>query len=118
MRSIIAFEKKLFPLVGLVILLVLFASAQQWPQFNDGEPHGDPPFLIEDGWTPLLNGKDLSGWRGQASQPHEWFTTKAIRWERLLGPTRLIATPAPGGRILNGSGPHGQPRQRTEARRH
>ncbi len=30
--------------------------------FTDGEVHGDPPYLLEEGWTSLLNGKDLSGW--------------------------------------------------------
>ena len=104
MRSTLDLARRLLTFGVATLVTLLTASAQQRPQLNDGEPHGDPPFLIEDGWTPLLNGKDLSGWRGQDGQPHEWFTTQAIRWERLLGPTRLIATPAPGGRMLNGSG--------------
>lgn len=88
----------------LVLALVLPLSLQQRPQLNDGEAHGDPPFLIEDGWTPLLNGKDVSGWHGQGSGKSEWFTTTSIMWERLLGPTRLSAVPGPvpGDRILNG----------------
>src|SRR5262249_16912887 len=71
--------------------LALSAATLIWPQrqeLNDGEAHGDPPFLLEDGWRPLLNGRDTSGWKGQ-SGPHEWFTTKGVKWERLLGPTRL-----------------------------
>jgi hypothetical protein len=90
--------------VILVLALVLPLSFQQKPQLNDGESHGDPPFLIEDGWTPLLNGKDVSGWHGQGSGKNEWFTTTSIMWERLLGPTRLSAVPGPvpGDRILNG----------------
>lgn len=74
----------------------------QGPQFNDGEEHGDPPFLIESGWHPLLSGKDVSGWHAQDNKPHEWFASSGIRWDRLLGPTRLSAVREPGGRILNG----------------
>ena len=40
--------------------------SQQPPGYSpvqDGEPHGDPPYLLERGWQPLLNGKDLSGWK-------------------------------------------------------
>lgn len=86
--------------------LLLFAlaaglCAQTRPELNDGEFHGDPPYLLEDGWRPLLNGKDTKGWVGQDG-PHEWFTTRGIRWERLLGPTRLQALAEPGGRIVNG----------------
>jgi len=76
--------------------------AQQRPELNDGEAHGDPPFLLEDGWTALLNGRDLGGWVGQDNKPSEWFTTRGIRWERLLSPTRLLAIPEPGGTMLNG----------------
>ncbi len=85
----------------LLFAVVTGLPAQPRPELNDGESHGDPPYLLEDGWRPLLNGKDLKGWVGQDG-PHEWFTTRAIRWERLLGPTRLQAVPEPGGRILNG----------------
>jgi hypothetical protein len=79
----------------------LWLAAQQRVELTDGEAHGDPPFLLEEGWRPLLSGKDLSGWKGQ-SGPHEWFTTRGIRWERLLGPAKLFGIPEPGGRILNG----------------
>lgn len=88
----------------LLIVLALPLMAQQKPQLNDGEAHGDAPYLIEDGWTPLLNGKDLSGWRAAGNASSEWLTTTGILWERLLGPTRLRAIPGPvsGDRILNG----------------
>src|SRR5262245_16424829 len=89
-----------------ILVLTLLASpliAQQKRQFNDGELHGDPPFLLEEGWTPLLNGKDLTGWQGQGSEQNQWLTTTAILWERLLGPTRLGAVGrGPGSTILNG----------------
>ena len=63
--------------------------AQQRQQYNDGDAHGDAPYLIEDGWMPLLNGHDLSGWHGLGSGASEWLTTTGIIWDRLLGPTRL-----------------------------
>ena len=87
----------------LLILLIGCATlyAQQRPNLNDGESHGDAPYLIEDGWKPLLNGKDLSGWTGMDGKPHEWLTTKGVWWDRLLGPTRLGAIKEPGDRILN-----------------
>jgi hypothetical protein len=87
-----------------IAALALPLLAQRRPVLNDGEMHGDPPFMLEDGWRPLLNGKDLSGWHGLGNGQNQWFTTTAILWERLLGPTRLSAVPGPtpGGVILNG----------------
>lgn len=90
--------------LALLVLLGSTLSAQQGRQFNDGEMHGDAPYLLEEGWTPLLNGKDLTGWRGQSAGENQWLTTTGILWERLLGPTRLQPVPrtAPGGTMLNG----------------
>ena len=87
----------------LFFAATLLLAAQHRPDLNDGETHGDPPFLLENGWTPLLDGKDLAGWHGLTAD-NQWFTTTGILWDRLLGPTRLAAVPgpAPGGRILNG----------------
>jgi 3-keto-disaccharide hydrolase len=90
--------------MALLLFVCLIGFAQQRPQLNDGEPHGDAPFLVEDGWKPLLNGKDVSGWHAQDGGKHDWFATRAVRWERLLSPTRLLAVPEPGGRIVNGNG--------------
>ena len=44
----------------LLLAAALFAQAQ----LNDGDAHGDAPYLVEQGWTPLFNGHDLSGWHG------------------------------------------------------
>ena len=51
------------------LLFCAALSAQRHPEFNDGESHGDAPFLVEDGWKPLLSGKDLSGWTGMDGKP-------------------------------------------------
>ena len=95
----------------IALPLVLFATLayqQQPPGYSpvqDGYPHGDPPYLIERGWQPLLNGKDLSGWKAcDAAAKNEWFTTAAVRFERYLGPTQLNGRSAPGGVIMNGTG--------------
>jgi hypothetical protein len=87
----------------LILLLsaVVSLTAQQRPQLNDGYAHGDPPFLLEDGWKPLLNGKDLSGWHGMNDARNEWLTTTGILWDPLLGPTHLAPMAGPGDRILN-----------------
>ena len=98
-------HKKRMKKLLFLLLLIVPAFAQKGNISNDGEAHGDAPFMIEPGWTPLLNGKDLSGWHGMnPTAKNEWFTTTGITWERLLGPTRLSGTPGPGERILNGTG--------------
>jgi hypothetical protein len=90
----------------LFTLLALAAFVQQPPRYSpiqDGEAHGDPPYLLEEGWEPLLNGKDLSGWKAcDAAAKNEWYTTRFVRYERLLGPTRLAGRAAPSGVMLNG----------------
>jgi len=85
---------------ALIALLPL--GAQKLAQRNDGEEHGDPPYLTEDGWRPLFNGRDFTGWHGQDDKPHQWLATRGVIWERLLGPTRLSAVSLPGDRMLNG----------------
>ena len=90
----------------VLVVLALAASLEQQPSYSpvqDGEPHGDPPYLLEDGWEPLLNGTDLGGWKPcEAAAKSDWFTTRFVRFERYLGPTQLNGRPAPSGIILNG----------------
>jgi hypothetical protein len=93
---------------SLVTLFLLTALAPQQPPsggyspVQDGYPHGDPPYLLETGWEPLLNGKDMSGWKAcDAKANSEWFTTTAVRFEPFLGPTQLNGRPGPSGVILN-----------------
>jgi len=87
-------------MAGVFALVPL--TAQKRFSLNDGEAHGDPPFLLEDGWQPLLNGRDLSGWHPQDGKPSRWYTTRGVLWERLLSPTLLRGIPEPGDRIVNG----------------
>src|SRR5262245_23996304 len=92
--------RTLFVLASLTLLVT---QQRGYSPVQDGEPHGDPPYLLEDGWEPLLNGKDLSGWKAcDATAKSEWFTATAVRFERLLGPTQLNGRSGPGGTILNG----------------
>jgi hypothetical protein len=90
----------------LLALFALSAVLQHPPGYSpvqDGDPHGDPPYLLEDGWEPLLNGKDLAGWKAcDAAAKNDWFTTKFVRFERYLGPTQLNGRAAPSGVMLNG----------------
>lgn len=75
-----------------VLLLVCVMAAAQ-----------DPPFLTQQGWQPLLNGKDLTGWRAQdPSKPHEWMAVRGIRFDRWYGPKQLYGVGEGGDRILNG----------------
>lgn len=87
-------------------LLSMLAAGAAWsetpkPPSNDGRAHGDAPYLLEQGWRTLLNGRDLSGWTGQDGKPHEWITAKAIWWDGVGAPKALGAKPEPGDRILN-----------------
>lgn len=55
----------------VLTLMAVGALLQQPPRYSviqDGEAHGDPPYMLEEGWEPLLNGKDLSGWKAPNSQ--------------------------------------------------
>jgi hypothetical protein len=64
---------------------------------------GDPPFLTESGWTPLLNGKDLQGWRAQdPSKPHEWMAASGIGFDHYYQPKALRITGQTGDRMVNG----------------
>lgn len=58
---------------------------------TDPDFHGDPPFLLEEGWVSMLNGRDLTGWR--ASEPekeNEWVTTQAVRFDAVNHPNILM----------------------------
>ncbi len=69
------------------------------------------PFRTERGWHPLLNGRDLSGWRselgwhGVPGRLNEWLTAIDVALSS-TDPTVLKAAPSPGGVILNGIETH------------
>jgi hypothetical protein len=77
--------------------------AADMPVVYDGWDHGDPPFLLEDGWQPLLNGTNMDGWtfvnpRGASN----WMTTTGVAWGGTNNPLVLIGRPGhPGGTIVN-----------------
>lgn len=89
-------------LAALLVLAALPAREQNLPDLYHDEKSGDPPFLTEPGWRPLLNGRDLSGWHADGNVPHEWFTTRGVTWKRIFSPTHVTAKPGPGDRIVNG----------------
>lgn len=59
------------------------------------------PYKHGAGWMPLLNGRDLSGWRARESKPSEWFTTTAVEWTA-AEPEKLVGQARPGAIILDG----------------
>ena len=91
-------------LAGLVAVLcasvVLFGAATL--VVNDGQPHGDPPYLLEDGWTPLLKGGGLGGWTFEHPEKSVWTTAGAVYWDGINRPNELLARPGNGTRIVNG----------------
>jgi hypothetical protein len=76
------------------------------PDLYREEEHGDPPYLSESGWRPLLNGRDLAGWHPAKPNADAWFTAAGVNWERTLSPLRLTARAGAGGRIVNGPEGH------------
>ena len=48
---------------ALTIVALLLTTAAY------GQVGGDPPYLLENGWKPLLNGNDLGGWVGENGKP-------------------------------------------------
>jgi hypothetical protein len=85
-----------------ITLLLPAAFGQPLPDVYKDELHGDPPFLSQPGWRPLLNGNDLSGWHSVDGSAHAWFTTRSVGWKRVFNPIHLVAKPEPGDRIVNG----------------
>jgi hypothetical protein len=71
------------------------------------QPGGDPPFLHGAGWTALLDGHSLAGWRSYGKLGNQWMPCKTITWDA-QAPNRLACAGGPGDRILNG------PRNRTD----
>jgi hypothetical protein len=92
---------RLAAVLGALALAAL--ASQKLPDLYHDEIRGDGPYLIEPGWQPLLNGRDLAGWHGLDGAPNEWFTTRGVIWKRVWNPKLLVARPEPGDRIVNGA---------------
>jgi hypothetical protein len=92
----------------LLVIAALLAQAPAAPPtyspIQDGDAHGDPPYLLEEGWAPLLDGTSLAGWQAcDPKAPNDWRAVWAISYERVLSPTQLSGRGSGGGVILNGA---------------
>jgi hypothetical protein len=75
--------------------------AAGYPVVYDGWDHGDPPFMLEDGWTPLLNGTNLNGWHvTDARREGTWMATTAVAWGGTNNAHALVGRPGPGGGVI------------------
>lgn len=87
----------------LLLAIAVVVQAPASSPIQDGDAHGDPPYLLEDGWEPLLDGAALAGWQGcDAKATNHWRAVSAIRYEPMLNPTQLSGHGTGGGVILNG----------------
>jgi 3-keto-disaccharide hydrolase len=89
----------------LLLSTALTASSigAQQASLNDGQSHGDPPYLLDHGWTPLIVGTQLEGWTFEHPKKGIWTSTHAIYWDGKNAPEQLLSLPGGGDRISNGS---------------
>jgi hypothetical protein len=87
--------------IPLILSLTVIPVPAENQVVNDGHHHGDPPFLLEEGWKPLLNGKNLEGWAYQNPDRGGWGTTAGVFWGGPDDPKVLRGKPGPGDRIVN-----------------
>ena len=87
--------------VPVLLSLASFMVIEGNQAVNDGHHHGDPPFLLEEGWKPLLNGENLDGWALQNPERGGWGTTSAVFWGGPDNPALLKGEAVPGDRIVN-----------------
>jgi len=87
----------------LALGFIFVVAAADIPPANDGSEHGDPPFLTQSGWKPLLNGKNLDGWNlVDPTKKGKWLVTSGVVWGGVNDPTSLTGVPnSPGDRIVN-----------------
>src|SRR5690349_10456723 len=94
---------------AFVVLSVGVAGATGSGQQVDRLP--EAPFGTERGWTPMLNGKDLTGWhaepasRNAAAKSDEWFATSSVSHSP-NAPEILTAGTDSGSVVLNGRKTH------------
>lgn len=72
--------KQLLPVIAALgaIVVASLAVGITLPPVNDGWDHGDPPFLLEPGWTPLFNGRNLAGREYTDPQKGAWGVTQQL----------------------------------------
>ncbi|MDQ2775124.1 MAG: DUF1080 domain-containing protein [Acidobacteriota bacterium] len=85
-----------------VVLAGSVALAWQETAVNDGTAHGDAPYLLEPGWTPLISPKSLGAWQYEHPEKGTWTNSRAVFWDSVNQPKQLLALPGPGDRIANG----------------
>ena len=96
------FPVGIFLTIVLSLAFVFLLAAADLPPLNDGSDHGDPPFLMQSGWKPLLNGKNLDGWElVDPNKKGKWLVTSGVVWGGTTNPAMLIGLPTPGDRIVN-----------------
>ena len=98
--------KHILIITGLTLYIAMLSPAfgADRPAVNDGNSNGDPPFLLEEGWKPLLNGKNLDGWQYKSDANAGWIATAGIFWGGPNNPQQLTATSNKGDRIVNTTG--------------
>jgi hypothetical protein len=89
-------------LLPLVVLAGSVALAWQETAVNDGTAHGDAPYLLEPGWTALINPENLDAWQYEHPEKGKWTNSRGIFWDGVNQPKQLLALPGPGDRIVNG----------------
>ncbi len=91
----------LIMVAGALLASGIIGQSSDRPKVNDGMAHGDPPFLLEEGWTPLLNGQNLDGWKYRNPERGGWGTTSGVFWGGPDDPKSLKGIANQGDRILN-----------------
>lgn len=66
--------------------LASVAGGADLPPVTDGYGHGDPPFLLESGWKPLLNGRTSTA--GPTARPRSWDGWPPAPWSGAGCPIR------------------------------
>ena len=96
--------KHILIVIGLTLAILSAAVGADRPQVNDGNFHGDPPFLLEEGWKSLLNDKNLDGWEYRTPKNAGWDATSVVFWGGPNNSQQLTATSKKGDRIVNAAG--------------
>lgn len=87
----------------LVVALLPAQSQNREVKSSKGIIHrGDPPFLLESGWIPLLNGKNMDGWEYVPNTGKGgWTATPAVSWDETDASAPLKGAYVSGDRIVN-----------------